>query len=146
GGRSSIRRKSPPSCAVRDLMRSKTSAFPRSSSATQPSWAKSSSPVRAAMLSARNGTPKARWDLDESSSRLRVLFGHDLFGKPLHTFPDHALVVVGTIPNPRRVGMKIFLAGATGVIGRRLARLLRNDRHDVAGTTRTSAKATLLRE
>jgi hypothetical protein len=21
------------------------------------------------------------------------LFGHDLFGKPLHTFPDHALAV-----------------------------------------------------
>src|SRR5215475_10016619 len=28
---------------------------------------------------------------DESSSRFRLLFEHDLFGKPLHTFPDHAL-------------------------------------------------------
>ena len=23
---------------------------------------------------------------------MTCLFGHDLFGKPLHTFPDHALV------------------------------------------------------
>jgi len=42
--------------------------------------------------------------------------------------------------------MKIFLAGATGVVGRRLACLLRNDGHDVAGTTRTSAKDVLLHE
>jgi nucleoside-diphosphate-sugar epimerase len=42
--------------------------------------------------------------------------------------------------------MKVFLAGATGVVGRRLARLLRQDGNDVAGTTRTSAKAALLRE
>jgi nucleoside-diphosphate-sugar epimerase len=42
--------------------------------------------------------------------------------------------------------MRIFLAGATGVVGRRLATLLRNEGHEVAGTTRTSAKATLLRE
>jgi nucleoside-diphosphate-sugar epimerase len=42
--------------------------------------------------------------------------------------------------------MKVFLAGATGVVGRRLARLLRHDGHVVAGTTRTSAKAALLRE
>src|SRR5579871_40532 len=27
------------------------------------------------------------------SSRFSSLFGHDLFGKPLHTFPDHALSV-----------------------------------------------------
>src|SRR5947207_10566679 len=26
-----------------------------------------------------------------SSSRSNFLFEHDLFGKPLHTFPDHAL-------------------------------------------------------
>jgi len=29
--------------------------------------------------------------LDESSSRFRLLFAHDLSGKPLRTFPDHAL-------------------------------------------------------
>src|SRR5579871_3256545 len=35
---------------------------------------------------------KARWFEDESSSRFSFLFAHDLIGKPLHTFPDHALV------------------------------------------------------
>ena len=41
--------------------------------------------------------------------------------------------------------MKVFLAGATGVIGRRLARLLREAHHEVTGTTRTAAKAEALR-
>ena len=41
--------------------------------------------------------------------------------------------------------MRIFLAGATGVIGRRLATLLRTADHDVTGTTRTAAKADGLR-
>jgi nucleoside-diphosphate-sugar epimerase len=41
--------------------------------------------------------------------------------------------------------MKVFLAGATGVIGRRLARLLRQADHEVAGTTRTAAKSEALR-
>jgi nucleoside-diphosphate-sugar epimerase len=41
--------------------------------------------------------------------------------------------------------MRIFLAGATGVIGRRLSLLLRNASHDVAGTTRTPAKGRALR-
>jgi nucleoside-diphosphate-sugar epimerase len=40
--------------------------------------------------------------------------------------------------------MKVFLAGATGVIGRRLAVLLRDAGHDVTGTTRTAAKTSLL--
>src|SRR5215469_15557646 len=39
----------------------------------------------------RSESPRARWDLDESPSRSRFLIAHDLFGKPLHTFPDHAL-------------------------------------------------------
>src|SRR5262252_10626922 len=30
---------------------------------------------------------------------LRFLFGHDLFGKPLHTFPDHALGLVLQLAN-----------------------------------------------
>jgi len=34
---------------------------------------------------------KARRDQVESSSRFRSLIERDLFGKPLHTFPDHAL-------------------------------------------------------
>src|SRR3984957_957914 len=37
--------------------------------------------------------------------------------------------------------MRIFLAGATGVIGRRLAVLLRDAKYDVTGTTRDPAKA-----
>jgi nucleoside-diphosphate-sugar epimerase len=41
--------------------------------------------------------------------------------------------------------MKVFLAGATGVIGRRLARLLRQAGHEVAGTTRTAARSEALR-
>ena len=41
--------------------------------------------------------------------------------------------------------MKVFLAGATGVIGRRLAALLRAADHTVIGTTRTAAKADSLR-
>jgi nucleoside-diphosphate-sugar epimerase len=41
--------------------------------------------------------------------------------------------------------MRIFLAGATGVIGLRLAALLRDGRHEVTGTTRTPAKDAMLR-
>src|ERR1700751_6040967 len=33
----------------------------------------------------------ARWDWNKSPSCSRFLIEHDLFGKPLHTFPDHAL-------------------------------------------------------
>jgi nucleoside-diphosphate-sugar epimerase len=40
--------------------------------------------------------------------------------------------------------MKVFLAGATGVVGRRLAVLLRRAGHEVAGTTRSEAKAAAL--
>jgi nucleoside-diphosphate-sugar epimerase len=41
--------------------------------------------------------------------------------------------------------MRIFVAGASGVIGRRLVRLLRDAGHEVAGTTRTPAKTIMLR-
>ena len=41
--------------------------------------------------------------------------------------------------------MKIFLAGATGAIGRRLVPLLLNARHYVIGTTRSTNKADGLR-
>ena len=40
---------------------------------------------------------------------------------------------------------RIFLAGATGVIGRRLATLLRDAGHEVTGTTRSSQKIDALR-
>ena len=42
--------------------------------------------------------------------------------------------------------MKIFLAGATGVIGRRLTPLLVAAGHDVTGTTRSADKAAALKE
>jgi len=41
--------------------------------------------------------------------------------------------------------MKIFIAGASGVIGVRLVPLLRNADHEVVGMTRSSAKVDLLR-
>jgi nucleoside-diphosphate-sugar epimerase len=40
-----------------------------------------------------------------------------------------------------RCNVRIFLAGATGVVGRRLALLLRDAKHDVTGSTRDPAKA-----
>jgi nucleoside-diphosphate-sugar epimerase len=42
--------------------------------------------------------------------------------------------------------MRIFLAGATGAIGRRVALLLRQAGHEVTGTTRTADKSPRLRE
>jgi nucleoside-diphosphate-sugar epimerase len=42
--------------------------------------------------------------------------------------------------------MRIFLAGATGAIGRRLALLLIADGHDVTGITRSAEKAKLLKQ
>jgi nucleoside-diphosphate-sugar epimerase len=41
--------------------------------------------------------------------------------------------------------MRVFLAGATGVVGRRLAGLLREAKHEFTGTTRTAAKSQMLR-
>ena len=42
--------------------------------------------------------------------------------------------------------MRVFLAGASGVVGRRLAVLLRNAEHEVVGTTRTPAGIAMLRK
>jgi len=41
--------------------------------------------------------------------------------------------------------MRIFLAGATGAIGKRLVPLLRDAGYDVVGTSRSAAKADALR-
>lgn len=41
--------------------------------------------------------------------------------------------------------MRVFLAGATGVVGRRLAGLLREAEHEVTGTTRSPGKSQMLR-
>src|SRR5690349_6750717 len=40
---------------------------------------------------------------------------------------------------------RVFLAGATGAIGKRLTPLLRNAGYHIAGTTRSAGKADLLR-
>jgi nucleoside-diphosphate-sugar epimerase len=42
------------------------------------------------------------------------------------------------------MGQRILLAGASGAVGRRLAPLLRDAGHQVAGTTRSAAKAQVL--
>ncbi|MGE5335951.1 MAG: NAD(P)H-binding protein [Nitrososphaerota archaeon] len=42
--------------------------------------------------------------------------------------------------------MRVFLAGASGAIGRQLVPLLVAAGHEVAGTTRREAKAGMLRE
>ena len=42
--------------------------------------------------------------------------------------------------------MRVFLAGASGVIGVRLIPLLVRDGHEVAGMTRSPGKAAALRE
>jgi nucleoside-diphosphate-sugar epimerase len=43
------------------------------------------------------------------------------------------------------MGQRILLAGASGAVGRRLAPLLRDAGHQVAGTTRSAAKARALK-
>lgn len=42
--------------------------------------------------------------------------------------------------------MRVFLAGASGAIGRQLVPLLVAARHEVAGTTRSDGKVEMLRE
>ena len=42
--------------------------------------------------------------------------------------------------------MRVFVAGATGVIGRPLTKQLREAGHEVIGTTRSSERAEMLRE
>jgi nucleoside-diphosphate-sugar epimerase len=51
----------------------------------------------------------------------------------------------GTGESQRRQTMRIFVAGATGVIGRRLVPLLVANGHTVIGTARTAGKADALR-
>src|SRR5690606_31544327 len=51
----------------------------------------------------------------------------------------------GAPAQPESVSRRLFLAGASGAIGRRLCRLLVADGWEVTGTTRSPEKAALLR-
>src|SRR6185312_1932773 len=51
----------------------------------------------------------------KSSSRFSCLFAHDLFGKPLHTFPDHALASVGARRGTRLAMALCALIGIAAV-------------------------------
>lgn len=42
--------------------------------------------------------------------------------------------------------MRVFVAGATGIIGTRVVELLRREEHEVAGMTRSASKLPLLKE
>ncbi|WP_243232832.1 NAD(P)-dependent oxidoreductase [Microbacterium sp. CIAB417] len=53
--------------------------------------------------------------------------------------------MIGPVPSPN-TPLRIFLAGATGVIGTRLAGMLVRTGHVVAGMTRSADKATLIRD
>src|SRR5215475_1851201 len=57
----------------------------------EPRWSASTARSLAPRCTSSATSTEARWDWVESPSRFRFLIEHDLFGKPLHTFPDHAL-------------------------------------------------------
>ena len=54
---------------------------------------KQASPAGEPVACENHSNSRARWLFFESSSHSSSLLEHDLFGKPLHTFPDHALAV-----------------------------------------------------
>jgi catechol 2,3-dioxygenase-like lactoylglutathione lyase family enzyme len=66
----------------------------------------------------------------------------------LHTADPwgHRVVLLADASAPAHGTLRIFLAGASGVIGSRLLRLLVAEGHAVAGMTRTPAKAEALRD
>ncbi|WP_456660842.1 hypothetical protein [Bradyrhizobium sp. JR3.5] len=68
---------------------------------------------------------KARSDWVESPSRFSSLFEHDLFGKPLHTFPDHALGRL--LPVPQGSG---FLCARHQELRKRLGHIRQGTRVD----------------
>jgi hypothetical protein len=47
------------------------------------------------------------------------LFGHDLFGKPLHTLPDHALVGDLLLLSPEKPHNTLGKASPDGISGTR---------------------------
>src|SRR5688500_16657826 len=75
------------------------------------------------------------WVLDEAAS-LRVT-------RVTPAPPGSSSVHCAVFPKERL--MKVFLAGATGALGRRLIPLLRGHGHDVTGLTRSPEKREALR-
>src|ERR1700687_964600 len=57
---------------------------------------------------------RARWRFFESSSRSIFLFEHDLFGKPVPTFPDHALGPYDRSRTADQPGQLLEAAGGAG--------------------------------
>src|SRR5689334_19053429 len=75
---------------------------------TEPEEASKSSPAKTSRPPRTHLTPRpesrilpTRQSAMRSSSRFGFLFGHDLFGKPLDTFPDHALALSKTVGSAR---------------------------------------------
>jgi len=65
-----------------------------------------------------------RWDRLSARSCYSVLFEHDLFGKPVSTFPDHARQTKGKrnagrriSPNLRALRARLALSGARSPVG-----------------------------
>ena len=71
-------------------------------------------------LSGCNGAsrskPLKRDELGTNPSRFSLLLAHDLFGKPLYTFPDHALPGCTEQTAPAKQRQPRLAAGAEGLI------------------------------
>src|SRR5690242_1322766 len=76
------------------------------------------------------------WYCSKSGLPMTEIVGRPTSHRPCHTGP-------GVLRLP---GMKIFLAGGTGAIGRRLIPQLLDAGHEVAATTRSSVKEPALRD
>src|SRR4029077_10859619 len=90
------RRTREPSCFTASSS-ARACCFSNAGRASAPSWWRgppkncSVSENAAGKRTGRVCSPKARCIQAEPPSRFSLLFTHDLFGKPLRTFPDHAL-------------------------------------------------------
>src|SRR5579872_2402178 len=73
--------------------------------------------------------------LVESSSLFNSLFEHDLFGKPLHTFPDHALGYCFDAFSSREPVSTSLENAIIQILGKRGAQLLPVDFADRFGAT-----------
>src|SRR6516164_932286 len=71
----------------------------------------------------RPPAPGARLGQVESPSRSRLLFERDLFGKPLRTFPDHALIAERLDLQQRESAEDTWHIGWTGRMQERLVEI-----------------------